>query len=307
VNCSRVGWFADRPVDPPHQAHEQNGTEAENEGGTQPGAHGKQLGVPVGDPTAIQQEHHELVPVLGAHHYAHDRCNRGHQASRQCRTVQVNPAWLLASRTPFPLNCHRSHCVTCGLASTKHGLPQAARAPATSLLWRDDRLPLRPLVSLPRAQLPPVPRAIATAATEALGAVWSEDPVAFQRAARSLATLDRDQVGLVLGAVVRSLLEDLHPGGLTGEDMHDLLARCVATRADLLPAVDADVLLVLLAGSLGIHAEEDDRRQVTAIEMSTHAPLLIATLLGRSPRGEFTAHLDAAFTEIARSETVEMP
>jgi hypothetical protein len=120
----------------------------------------------------------------------------------------------------------------------------------------------------------------------------------------------------VLGAVVRSLLEDLHPGGLSGDDIQDVLARTASASASCFPSVDANVLLVLLAGSLGIHPDEEDPRPVSALEMSTHAPLLIATLLGGSgpssaSSASFTtrlaAHLDAAFAEIARSETVEMP
>jgi hypothetical protein len=158
-------------------------------------------------------------------------------------------------------------------------------------------------------QLPPVPRAIANAAVEAVTAARSDDQVAFERASSRLAALDREQVGLVLGAVVRSLLEDLHPGGLSGDDIQDVLGRSVSASATCFPAVDANVLLVLLAGSLGIHPDEEDPRPVSALEMSTHAPLLIATLLGEPgpPSLSFTSHLEAAFAEIARSETVEMP
>lgn len=155
-------------------------------------------------------------------------------------------------------------------------------------------------------QLPPAPRAIATAAAETLAAVQSGDPIAFQQASSRLAALDREQVGLVLGAVVRSLLEDHHPGGLSADDIEDVLARCISTSGACFPAVDANVLLVLLAGSLGIHPDSEEAQPVSALEMSTHAPLLIATLVGPAGRS-FTAHLDAAFAEIARSETVEMP
>jgi hypothetical protein len=180
-------------------------------------------------------------------------------------------------------------------------------AVSSSLLLRDERPSPLPEMTLSRQQLPPVPRAIAAAASEALRAAWSEDAVGFQEAAQCLVALDREQVGLVLGAVVRSLLEDSHPGGLTGEDVHDVLARCAAGNAVWFPAVDEDVLLVLLAGSLGVHARDDEQRPVTSLEMSIHAPLLISTLLGRSATDRFNAHLDAAFTEIARSETIEMP
>lgn len=155
--------------------------------------------------------------------------------------------------------------------------------------------------------LPSVPRAIAVAADLALTAARSEDLAAFQRASERLAALDREQVGHVLGAVVRTLLEDRYPGGLTGEDVHDVLTRCSVASTAWFPDVDANVLLVLLAGSLGIHPEEEDRRPVSAQEMSSHAPLLISTLLGGPAGRPFQVHLGAALREIARSETVEMP
>jgi hypothetical protein len=157
-----------------------------------------------------------------------------------------------------------------------------------------------------RQRRPPVPRAIAAATADALTAASSEDAVALQQAAQRLAALDREQVGLVLGAVVRSLLEESHPGGLTGEGVQELLAQCATTSAAWFPAVDEDVLLVLLAGSLGIHADEEPH-PVSSLEMSSHAPLLISALLGSSPSDRLTTHLDAAFAEIARSETVESP
>jgi hypothetical protein len=151
-----------------------------------------------------------------------------------------------------------------------------------------------------------VPRAIATAAAETLVAALSDDPVGFQHGSARLAALDREQVSLVLGAVVRSLLEELHPAGLSGDDVEDVVSRCLRTSGACFPAVDANVLLVLLAGSLGIHPDAEEPQPVSALQMSTHAPLLIATLVGPSGRS-FTAHLDAAFAEIARSETIEMP
>jgi hypothetical protein len=174
-------------------------------------------------------------------------------------------------------------------------------------VFGDERRSVLPQMTSTWQRLPPVPRAIATATLDTLTAAGSGDAVAFQRASLRLAALDREQVGLVLGAVVRSLLEELHPGGLSGDDVHDVLARCVGASAACFPAVDANVLLVLLAGSLGIHPDEEDPQPVSALQMSSHAPLLIATLLGGAAGRPFAAHLDAAFTEIARSETVEMP
>jgi hypothetical protein len=59
-------------------------------------------------------------------------------------------------------------------------------------------------------------------------AASSEGPLAFQQAAERLAALDSEQVGLVLGAVVRSLPEESQPAGLTGEDMQEALVRPVS-------------------------------------------------------------------------------
>jgi hypothetical protein len=157
-----------------------------------------------------------------------------------------------------------------------------------------------------KQRLPAVPRAIATGVSDALAAARTEDAAAYQRCCQRLAALDREQVGLVLGAVVRSLLEELHPGGLTGEDMQAVLTEC-AGGAAWCPGLDLDVLLVLLAGALGIHPDADDPRPVSAVEMSCNAPLLITTLLHRSPAPSFDAHLDAAVAEILRAETVELP
>ena len=44
----------------------------------------------------------------------------------------------------------------------------------------------------------------------------------------------------------------------------------------------------------------------TAAEYAWHAPLLIASLL-RAGRGRLDQCLDAAFAEVARAETMEMP
>src|SRR4051794_4296136 len=155
-------------------------------------------------------------------------------------------------------------------------------------------------------RLPPVPRAIATAVSDTLTAARSADAVEYELCCQRLASLDREQVGLVLGAVVRSLLEEVHPGGLVGEDIQAVLAECAAGAA-WCPDLDVDVLLVLLAGALGIHPDAEDPRPVSALQMSRNAPLLIAALLSRSPMLSFDARLGVAFAEIARAETVEMP
>jgi hypothetical protein len=155
-------------------------------------------------------------------------------------------------------------------------------------------------------RLPEPARSIAGAATECVSAARSHDREEFQQSAARLAALNPEQVGVVLGAVVRSLLEDLHPDGLSGEDVQAVLERCARSAAGWLPEVDPSVLVALLVGALGVHQPEGESRPPSATDVALHAPLLVADLLALSRRG-LAAYLDAAFAEIARAETIEMP
>lgn len=154
--------------------------------------------------------------------------------------------------------------------------------------------------------LPPQARAVAVAAVEAVAAAGDRDVAEFDRAAETLAALDPERVGLVLGAVVRMLLEELHPNGLSGEDVQVVLTRCVRSAAEWLPDVEVDVLVPLLTGSLGIHQPEEQTRQLSPLDVARHAPLLIADLVAIAgpPFADFLA---AAFGEIERGETMELP
>lgn len=144
--------------------------------------------------------------------------------------------------------------------------------------------------------------------------------------------------GLVLGAVVRMLLEDQHPGGLDGDDIRQVLSGCWADSAAWLPAaaVSPVVLIAVLSSALGIHEPGVTHPELmppevaaaaewvdpdvggahgtsgagdpppTAAEYAWHGPLLIASLLGTGG-GRLDRYLDAAFAVIASSETMEQP
>lgn len=168
------------------------------------------------------------------------------------------------------------------------------------------------------------------------------DPSGYALATAALGELPLAPTGAVLGAVVRMLLEDVHPGGLDGDDIRKVLGRCLAETAGWLPeAVSARILIAVLSSALGIHeagvtysellaptarslADEwvdpepvpssasavtdsaDAPQPPTAAEYDWHAPLLIADLLAITGR-PLSAYLDAAFADIARSEEMEMP
>ncbi|HTJ37702.1 MAG TPA: hypothetical protein VL738_31100 [Dactylosporangium sp.] len=145
--------------------------------------------------------------------------------------------------------------------------------------------------------LPPAARAIAVAATDAVEAARERAPDPYDAAVDRLAALDPDQTGRVLGAVVRSLLEERHPDGLDGDDIRAALEHTVRT-AGAWYDVDPQVMVVLLVGALGIH-ETDENAPLPPRALAAHAPLLIADLLQTR---SFARYLESAFTEIQRAE-----
>jgi hypothetical protein len=141
---------------------------------------------------------------------------------------------------------------------------------------------------------------------EAVEAAGGQDLAAFERAAGELAGRNPEQVGLVLGAVVRMLLEESHPDGLDGEDVQAVLERCARSAAGWLPRLDVTVLALLLIGALGVHQSDEEAPAVDPSEMARHAPLLVADLLTVTGR-PVADYLDAALTEIAITQTMELP
>ncbi|MEU4773774.1 hypothetical protein [Micromonospora sp. NPDC023644] len=147
--------------------------------------------------------------------------------------------------------------------------------------------------------LPAPAREIATAATDAVAAARERAPEAYDVAVARLATAERS--GLVLGAVVRLLLEETHPDGLDGDDVRQVLEGCVRGAAQWRPDVDPHVVLVLLAGALGVYDPDGDESPPDPPDVARHAPLLVADLLAATGR-PLDGYLTAAFTEIARTE-----
>lgn len=109
----------------------------------------------------------------------------------------------------------------------------------------------------------------------------------------------------MLGAVIGSLLESLHPAGLTGPDVGVVLSRCVRATAPWIE-VDPAALVVVLTGSLGVLDAEDQPADLDVEQVARHAPLLIADLL-RASGQTLEPVLVAALAEVKRAETVEMP
>ncbi|SCL21253.1 hypothetical protein GA0070616_2249 [Micromonospora nigra] len=147
--------------------------------------------------------------------------------------------------------------------------------------------------------LPAPAREIAVAAVEAVTAAQTENPEAYAPAVARLAAADRS--GLVLGGVVRRLLETGHPDGLDGDDVRQVLERCVRSAARWQPDVDPHVVLVLLAGALGVYDPDADDSPPDPAAIARHGPLLVADLLAQT-RAALDPFLAAAFAEIERGE-----
>ncbi|MFI7545845.1 hypothetical protein [Actinoplanes sp. NPDC049599] len=145
--------------------------------------------------------------------------------------------------------------------------------------------------------LPAPARPIATATDAAVLAARNHDAEALTTAVGELAALDQAQVGLILGTAVRLLLELSHPDGLDGDDIRAVLEQSVRSAAPWQPEVDPHVVLVLLAGALGVHDNEEPPVKPDAL--ARHSTLLIAHLLGTREVGEVVT---LALGEIERAQ-----
>ncbi|MEU4687646.1 hypothetical protein [Actinoplanes sp. NPDC023714] len=139
--------------------------------------------------------------------------------------------------------------------------------------------------------LPPPARPIAAATVASLSSFRSSTD-AFE--AHDLAAQDPAQTGLILGTVVRLLLEDANPDGLTADDVRAALASCVRSW----PEADPQVVLWLLAGALGVLDEEGAPAPKPAV-LARHAVALVDDLLAGRPVEPW---LTAALAEIERSQ-----
>ncbi|GIJ43917.1 hypothetical protein Val02_08030 [Virgisporangium aliadipatigenens] len=144
--------------------------------------------------------------------------------------------------------------------------------------------------------LPPAARAVAAAADEAVAAASTQDTELYGNAVSTLATTD--QTGLAMGSATRLILEERHPDGLDSGDIQRILTDCVRGAASWRPDVDPHVLLLLLAGALGLH-DPDEQGALDPAALAEHGPLLVAFLLDGRP---FAPYLAAALDEVRRAE-----
>jgi hypothetical protein len=142
-------------------------------------------------------------------------------------------------------------------------------------------------------------REIGLAAVEAVGAARAQDADAFTEAVAELGELNAVRVNRVLGTVVRAQLEDLHPDGLSGDDLQIVLERCAWGARAWWRGVDPATLGALLLAAMGLASEDDG----PPADAPAHGVLLIADLLTSRGRGSLDPYLDRAFDAIAIAES----
>lgn len=116
---------------------------------------------------------------------------------------------------------------------------------------------------------------------------------------------DPERLAIVQGSVVRTLLEQLHPGGLSSADAQETIQRCAKAAAPWYPDLDPNLLVLVLMGALGA-TDPTDSPQPNHTVISEHAALLIADLLAVADE-PLDGYLSFALAEIERAETMEMP
>ncbi|MGW6374561.1 hypothetical protein ACWFRB_00675 [Rhodococcus sp. NPDC055112] len=153
---------------------------------------------------------------------------------------------------------------------------------------------------------PSAAREIADATDAAVTAARATEPRPFAEASARLAALDQEQVTVVHASIVRELLEELHPDGLTGDDVQAVLGRCARSAAPWVPDLDVSVLVVVLTGALGLTDPDEEPRSLARADLPRYATLVIADLLAAAD-APGSGYIRRAIGEVARAQTVEMP
>jgi hypothetical protein len=148
-----------------------------------------------------------------------------------------------------------------------------------------------------------VPAMLDRWAVEAVEAAVAADEPRLALAVARADSVDGGHLRRLLVAVLRPVLEDLHPDGVDGDDLADLLDETVRETA-WTPGVDPLALAVVLTGAFGVTVAQREElpHPVSDVELVRHAVLLLGRLLCSRPGLRLRPLLDRAWTEIARAD-----
>lgn len=148
-------------------------------------------------------------------------------------------------------------------------------------------------------------RTMALAVDRAVSAAHAADLDGFADARAELERLDRGQLAVLLGDVLRDLFERAHPDGLDSDDAEQILKSCTQAASPWYPQFDADALVKALAGTLGVD-DPDAPSPLTRPAVLAHGLLLVTDLLTGQP-ATLPEVLDVALRELMRAQTIELP
>lgn len=148
-------------------------------------------------------------------------------------------------------------------------------------------------------------RVMAETVAAAVTAAQAGDPVAFGEAMTGLAALDREQLAVLLGTVMRELLERSHPDGLDSGDAQHVLSSTARRAVAWYEPLDGAALLEALIGALGV-TDPDGAAPPDPDAVLAHGVLLISDqlhVLGQ----QLPPVLNYALGELQRAQTMELP
>lgn len=148
-------------------------------------------------------------------------------------------------------------------------------------------------------------RTMARAIDATVSAAQAGEADDFAAGLADLNRVDRAQLAVLLGAVMRDLLERAHPDGLDADDVEQLLDSCIKATTPWFGLLDTDALVRALTGALDI-TDPDDAPELAGPAVVTHGLLLIADQLSTMNQA-LPAVLELALQELMRAQTVEMP
>lgn len=155
--------------------------------------------------------------------------------------------------------------------------------------------------------LPPVGRAVERAVTELARAVAARDEVALRAACERLRGCDEVLVRDVLHRLTLGLVERAYPDGLDGDDIRALFGVVAGAAAGWLGGLDPDAVLIVLAGSLGVHPPPDAPPPSLDQDALPVACALVVEELLRRLGVRLAPELARTFDELRVAQTMEMP
>jgi hypothetical protein len=155
--------------------------------------------------------------------------------------------------------------------------------------------------------LPPAGRAIARDVTALVTAVAARDVAAAREACARLRDGDEVVARDVLHRLTLGLVERAYPDGLDADDVRGLFDEIARAAGGWMSGLDSYAVLVVLAGTLGVHPPGSaPRPSLDHDALPLACGLVVADLLGRL-RVTLAPELARAFDELRTAQTMEIP